>query len=73
VRAHVKGSFELLSGERQKGLLPALKKRSWVEAGLSVSHALSEAQMQVCLGTALENKHNNVGTGVGKVLKTANC
>jgi len=40
----VKGSFELLSGERQKGLLPALKKRSWVEAGLSVSHALSEAQ-----------------------------
>ena len=40
----MKGSFELLNGERQEGLLPALKKKTWVEVGLSVSHALSEAQ-----------------------------
>jgi len=44
VKAHVKGSFEMLNGERQNGLLPALKKMTWVEEGLSVSHALSEAQ-----------------------------
>ncbi len=44
MKAHVKGSFEMLNGERQNGLLPALKKMTWVEEGLSVSHALSEAQ-----------------------------
>jgi len=40
----VKGSVELLIGERQDRLMPALKKKTWAEAGLSVSHALSEAQ-----------------------------